>query len=335
MKATMKDVARRAGVSVSTVSHVINQTRFVNGDTTERVQKAIKDLHYQPNDLARSLRVRSTKTIGMVVADLNNDHFLEIIRACENNANRYGYNTILCNTQEDPKKEKMYLQLLLQKQIDGIILAPTCQNRSFIRNILDTNLPLVFIDRYMKDMETCYVGVDSYSSSRDATKRILDLGYRRIDMPYALRSLWPVDDRIRGFQDALREYGIPEENSALIEFEDYEDKTQTVERFETFYKDRPLPELLFVAGNKLTLAAVHFLHKRGVDIPEETAVAGFGSFKWNEDFTPHLSMVETPVFEMGLQAVDLLMERIEMGVQENKTVLLPTKFACYLPEKKN
>ena len=170
---TMKDVAERAGVSATTVSHVINKTRFVSEEVRARVLQAMEELNYQPNAIARSLRQKATHTIGLIISDISNPFFTSLVRGVEDVANKKGYNLILCNTDEKPEKEQMYLHILRQKQVDGIIMAPTGGNYEYINDLVKKRFPIVFIDRYLDGIEAPAVLVNNEEGAYQATRNQL------------------------------------------------------------------------------------------------------------------------------------------------------------------
>lgn len=322
---TIIDVAKKANVSISTVSHVLNKTRFVSKDKCIRVLDAVKSLNYRPNELARSLRNKSTKTIGIIVADLNNAHFTEIVKSCESAAYALGYNTILCNTDEDYTKEKMYLKVLLQKQIDGIIISPTCKNINLITQLVNSDLPVVFIDRYIKGINANYVGVDNFQASYQAVSHLISLGHKKIDILYSLKSMAVTQDRIDGYQQALSDNGISFSTDSFVEINGITDKAEAYEVLSEHYKNRDFPDAFFAAGNILSLFLLNFFNRKSIICPNEIGLIGIGDYAWAEDFRPELSMVELPVNQIGKSAISVLMSLIRKKHTAPKRIILETK----------
>lgn len=320
---TMKKVAEAAGVSISTVSHVINKSRNVNEETLRKVQSAIDKLDYQPNSLAASLRKRSTKTIGVFIADLNNDSFMDLLRLIEDNVYRYGYNTILCHTYESPEKERFYLELMVQKQIDGLILIPTCQNSEFIHRLWKKKLPMVFVDRYIPGIDAPYVGMSNYRACCLATEHLLNKGAKTIHMLYSLPSLTAIVERKDGFRETMRSHDIDIDDSAYVEFRDVHDDSEVSQVLHERYHDSPLPDAFIAASNKLALDLVHYLKGRGPECLKRTRVLGFGMYNWARDFTPSLDIVKSPNKDMAWIAVERLMDQMmnRPSAGEKRTIL--------------
>ncbi|MEE9306884.1 MAG: LacI family DNA-binding transcriptional regulator, partial [Spirochaetia bacterium] len=175
-KVTIKDVANRAGFSISTVSHVINETRFVEKSTKEKIQKAIEELNYRPNILARSLKGKGSKTIGVIISDLRQGFFAEVIKAIESRANQREFNVMLCDSEDDAEKEELDVDILLRKGIDGLIFAPVDTGQLF-EELWLSELPCVQIDRKLQSAEADFVGIDNVRSAEQATLRLFDNGY--------------------------------------------------------------------------------------------------------------------------------------------------------------
>ncbi|MGI6162204.1 MAG: LacI family DNA-binding transcriptional regulator [Christensenellales bacterium] len=324
-RVTIKDVAQLAGVSATTVSHVINNTRFVNEETRLLVERAIKELNYQPNQLARSLRLKSTKTIGILVSDINLSHFTNIVRACEDYAYNHGYNTILCNTDEDPKKEKLCVNILLQKQVDGIIISPTCKNKTLIKSLLASGTPIVLIDRYIKGLDANYVGYDNYQASYDAVSHMIEMGYKKISILYSMGYLTVVQDRINGYRKAMQDHNLAFDLHSEIEIPvnfDHEIFNQTIDVH--FKKQRP--DGIFSAEQKLALYTMRYLRSNNLSSPKDVGLVNFGDYSWFDDFSPSISAISIPVYSLGEAAVSILLSMINKNHTKSKQISLPTQF---------
>lgn len=177
---TITDVARKAGVSTSTVSHVINETRYVSDQVKQRVHAAMKDLNYQPNVIARSLRTRETQTVGVVVSDITNPFFTNIVRAIEDEVLKQGYNIILCDTDEKPEREQVYLRLLMGRRVDGLIVAPSSGNADLLQLAIESGYPTVLLDRSIPGLDADVVLSDNEGGAFDAVSYLVGIGHRRI-----------------------------------------------------------------------------------------------------------------------------------------------------------
>lgn len=204
----IRDIAERAGVSVTTVSHVLNKSRPVHPDTAARVLKAVEELHYKPNMLARSLRRRQTNTIGLLVSDIENPYFAEIASAVETIAYERGYSLILCNTAENIEKEMCYVEVLFGKQVDGLILAPAPGDHTYLAHYLARGERVVVINRYVPDIAAPAVLGDDEQSFFALTSRFLADGHRFLGAILGLESVRTTTDRLRGMERALNAYGL-------------------------------------------------------------------------------------------------------------------------------
>lgn len=322
---TMKDVANEAGVSTATVSHVINNTRFVDAGTRKQVEDAMQKLSYVPNALARSLRRKSTHTIGIVVADINNSFFTDLVRACEDEAYKNGYNAILCNSDERPEKEKMYLNILQQKQIDGIILSPTGGNKELIRSIEKSNIPIVFVDRYIKDMDIDFVGTNNYQIGYDCVQHLHSLGHKKIAIMYTSGNLTSVIDRIEGYKQAHKDLGMEIDEDLYISINEFGEPADIRTEMINYFENNSLPDSMIVINNLLTIELVSVLRKMNYRCPNDLAIVGVGDFSWAGSFEPYLTMTYMPVHDMGHKAVNILVSKIRKKNKEVERIEYPTR----------
>ncbi len=203
----LKDIAERAGVSTTTVSHVLNSSRYVHPATVERVLKAVKDLNYRPNMLARSLRQRQTHTIGLLVSDIENPYFAEMARSIETTAYERGYNVILCNTDESLAKEVLYVDVLFAKQVDGLILAPAPGDHSFLQAYLKDGAQVVFVNRYIPGIPAPAVISDNEDGMYTLVSHLLADGHRRLGVIVGLEAVTTTQSRLAGLRRALEDHG--------------------------------------------------------------------------------------------------------------------------------
>lgn len=309
MKATMKDVAREAGVSTATVSHVINKTRFVEKETKNKVLKVLKKLSYYPNAAAQSLRSKKTKVIGLIVPDISNFFFTAVIRGVENSLKKYGYNLILADSNENLKIEKEQIRVFNAKLIDGLIVAPASGDHTFLKKLLNGNSPVVFIDR--KPQGCCpgdCVLVDNAEGAYKAVSMLIKKGHSRIGVISGVPGLTTSEERIMGCKKALVDYGIKVDQD-LIKIGDG--------RYDSGYK--LMKELLlnsnitalFVVNNLMTIGAIQFLKEKQIKVPDELAIIGFDDYKWASITNPPLSVVKQPSRKIGEKASEILIRRIK------------------------
>ncbi|MFP4698181.1 MAG: LacI family DNA-binding transcriptional regulator [Eubacteriales bacterium] len=318
---TMKDVAIEAGVSTSTVSHVINNTRFVEQRTKERVEEAMGKLSYVPNTLARSLRKKSTRTIGIIISDISNSFFTDIVRACEDKANMEGYNTILCNSEEDPEKEKMYLNVLQQKQVDGIIISPTGGNKNLISKIKKF-IPIVFVDRYLNGIDNDYVGIDNYQAGYKAVRHLHNCGHKKIAVLYNFAHLSCVQERIEGYKQAVTDFNLEKDKDLFLPVNDVANCDDTRNKIISYLNNKHMPECIFVLNNTLAIELISVLRELQYKCPNDLAIMSVIDFYWAWAFQPYLSMIHTSVNDIGKKAIEILVSRIRE--EDKETVIFRT-----------
>ena len=309
MKVTMKDVAREAGVSTATVSHVINKTRFVEKETKDKVLRVMKKLDYYPNFAAQSLRSQKTKVIGLIVPDIANFFFTALIRGTENTLRKYGYNLILADSDENLEIEKEQVRVFNAKLIDGLIVAPASGDHAFLEKLLNRNSPVVFINR--KPQGYCpgdCVLVDNAEGAYKAVSALINKGHSRIGVITGVPGLTTSEERVEGYERALVDYGIKVDQN-LIKIGN--------SRYDGGYK--LMKELLlnsnitalFVVNNLMTIGAIQFLKEKHVKVPDELAIIGFDDYKWASITNPPLSVVKQPSRRIGEKASELLIRRIK------------------------
>ncbi len=305
---TIRDVAELAGVSPTTVSHVINKSRFVSPDTKARVFEAMRELSYQPNAIARSLRMKTSNTIGLIISDISNPFFTNLVRGVEDVANSRGKNLILCNTDEKTDKEEMYLRILRQKQVDGIIMAPTSGSSKFLQQLLESGFPLVFIDRLLDGIDVPTVTVNNGEASCDAVRHLTGLGHTAIGIVTGMRGISSTAERMKGYERALSESGIAVDEQLVVEgrsrVEGGYDATVRLLGL------KPRPTAIFATNNLMTIGVMRAVRDCGLRCPEDISVVGFDDFDWASAFHPFLTTVAQPVYEIGTTAVELLFKRM-------------------------
>lgn len=345
VRVRIQDVAELAGVSTATVSHVINQTRFVREETRARVLAAIETLNYQPSAIARGLATNSTQTIGLVISDIANPFFTAVARGVEDEINRHGYHTIFCNTDEAPKREDEYLRLLFARQIDGLIIAPTGVPSDRLQRMADAEIPIVLLDRKTPNLSAPLVSVDNEGGAYTATKYLIELGHRRIGMLMGLETISTQRDRCQGYRRALQEAGLPIDELLIVHADPRFSTNQIYDDFGTpptfitnnqmtpaafFALQRLLnlqdrPSAIFVANNQMTLGTLHALNQRGLHCPDDISLISFDDHDWASLFSPPLTAVRQPTYRLGQMAATLLLKLINQQEIELPTPL-PVEF---------
>lgn len=322
--ATMNDVARAANVSIATVSHVINGTRFVSVERAERVHAAMRDLGYVPDATARSLRVGRTDTVGLVIPDNSNPFFAALARYIEEAGFEAGYTTILANSNERPDREHRYVSTLVSKRVDGLILSPSRGDHStLIRLLENARLPVVVVDRDAELPNADIVLYDNAGGSYEATRYMIDLGHEQIACIAGPADASSAAERVKGFRRAMEEARLPIADNAVVDsdFHFVGGRQATARLLDTGERFTAL-----VAGNDLMAAgAMRELTDRGISVPDDVSVIGFDDAPLAEMIWPTLTTMRQPLQDMAHTAVSKLMERMNGGNGSPPTrTVLPT-----------
>ena len=307
--ATIRDVAQRAGVSVATVSHVINGTRKVAPETAARVRRAMEELDYHPNAVARSLRTRKTQAIGVVVSDITNPFFATLVRGAEDAAIEAGYSLIVCNSDETPEKEDLYVRLLWRRRMDGLLIAPVRDGASSaVQELARRQMPFVFIDRKAKGVEADAVLSDNVGGAYLATQHLIERGHKRIGIVLGIPGATTTEERLAGYRRALEEAGVPLAED-LVVWGGYRVEGGRRATAKLLSLSDP-PTAIFSTNNLMTVGVLKELFHRKVRIPKDVAVVGFDDLEWAEMANPPLTTVAQQPYEIGHQALALLLEQL-------------------------
>lgn len=308
---TISDVAKRAFVSKTTVSHVLNDTRFVSPETKRRVLDAIAELGYVPSRAARSLTTKRTGIVGMIISDASNQFFGEVLRGVEDILEPKNYGLIVCSTDEVLRREAHYLDLLLSQQVEGIIAAATSQKWQELLRVEARRTPIVFVDRSFQGMPGPYVGVDNCGGAYQATRHLIETGRRRLGIIAGFLRLSTMRERLEGFKSAMREAGaaLSEERIVTCALEVEAGRQATAQILSLSER----PDALVTNNNLLTLGALLALKEMGLRCPEDLALIGFDDHPWARVCEPSLSVVRQPSRQMGQVAAEMLCTLIDGG----------------------
>ncbi len=307
---TIVEVAKRARVSIATVSNVIRGTRRVSPVLQERVRAAIRDLDYYPNEIARSLKVKQTRMLGMVLPDITNPFFPEMIRGAEDTAFERGYFLVTANTDEQIGRERRIVSALRSYRVDGILLASAQgKDASHIRSTIDAGVSLVCLDRAASGIKTDAVLLDNVQGARECVRHLIQVGHRRIAIITGSLKLQTGRERLRGYEDALREAKIEVDRELIFEG-DFRDESG-YRLGKDLLRMRVKPSAMFVCNGVMTLGVLKAFDEMGVKCPGEIALATFDDLAIDRSFHPHLTAVVQPSYEMGARAATILMDRIE------------------------
>ena len=306
--ATIKDVAKMAGVSTTTVSHVINKTRFVAKETEEAVMQAIKNLKYSPSAVARSLKVNTTKSIGMIVTTSESPYFAEIIHAVEDHCYRQSYSLFLCNTQNDPEKIKNHLDMLAKKRVDGLLVMCseyTSHSLDILSNAAD--IPMVVMD-WGPNTDTDVIEDNSFTGGYIATKHLIDCGHKAIGLIAGELDKTTARTRYEGFVKAMNEANLPiHENWIMEGFFEPEDGYECMNKI--LVQDN-LPTAVFCCNDVMALGAISAITEKGLRVPDDISIIGYDNIHSSRFYAPPLTTIHQSKSRLGAQAVNLLFERI-------------------------
>jgi LacI family transcriptional regulator len=306
---TVRDVARAAGVSTATVSATINKTAYVSPELQARIREAIAKLGYHPDGIARSLKKRSTQTLGLLISDIANPFFTALIRGIEDAAKARGYAIILCNTDEDLERERAYLRLLRSRRVDGLIMAPTGAEDDYDRSFAEAYTPLVFIDRKISTVPADTVLVDNQEGTRKAVEHLVRLGHRRIGLIAGRPHLSTTRERVQGYRHAFQE-GAISVNPELIK-SGHRGVDGGCQAGLALLQLRQRPTAVFATSNSLGIGLMRAVVACDLRCPEDVSVACFDDFEWASVFRPRLTTVAQPTYEMGAKAAELLFGRLD------------------------
>jgi LacI family transcriptional regulator len=317
---TIRDVARLAGVSTTTVSRVINGSGAVSAPRRERVERAVADLDYVPNAVARHLRSKRTKTIALVLSDITNPFFTTIARGVQDVAGPRGYAVTFANTDESEAQERSYLETLVQRQVDGVLLVPAGNSPEPFRLLRAQKIPVVLIDRRVSVRQIDEVRCDSEAGAYALVRHLLELGHRRIAVLTGRRDISTATDRVAGYERALAWAGAPVDRD-LIRFDSFS-LAGGYRMVREILALRSRPTAILATNNFIAFGALRGLREAQVDVPGDMSLVTFDDLpeEWHDD--PFLTVLAQPAYELGRRAAELLFERLEKGAQGRRRVIV-------------
>lgn len=318
---TIKDVARVAGVTVTTVSRVLNNRGYISDATRKKVQEAMEELNYQPNEIARSLFRRKSNILGLIVPNVSHPFFAELTNNIEYYAYEAGYKVLVCNSYQDSIKEKDYVEMLKRNQVDGIIMGSHTLETS---DYLDPNLPIVALDRNFEN-NIPYITSDNYDGGRLATNLLIDKGCKKlahISGPLELNT--PANKRYQAFIDVVQKNNVPYviKQAKLDIFESYEKMAYSL------FKEHNDIDGIFASSDMIAASIIHVANKIGIEISKDLKIVGYDDINLASLIVPPLTTIKQPIKDMGQLAVRLLIDRIE-----NKEVALENILPISLVER--
>ena len=309
MKINIKDVARKAGVSTATVSRVLGDFHGVRDKTKKKVLKAVAELNYEINAVARHLRQKKTKTIGIIVENVLSKFCSAIAKSVEDTNNKFGYNTILCNADENPEKELNYLKILKSNRVDGIILTPTGKNSKYVQHLINSGTKVVLLDRLIEGVDCDAILVDNANGAYKAVKHLIDQGYRKIGIVSGILDRTTGAERLKGYLQAIEEAGIAKEDSLIKigNFKKESGRKLTKELLEQSNK----PKAIFTTNIDMSMGALLAIKEKGLTIPNDIGIVCFDDSDWALILEPSITVIRQPVYQLGSTAAELLIKKIE------------------------
>ncbi|MDO9546105.1 MAG: LacI family DNA-binding transcriptional regulator [Pelolinea sp.] len=322
---TIKEVAQQAGVSISTVSHVVNGTRFVSDDLKARVLSSMKDLDYQPNRIARSLRRKQTNSLGLIISDITNPFFAEIAWSIENISFLEKYSLFLCNTNSKYEKEVFYINQLSEWQVDGIILISPKIDTSYLKILEERNIPVVLVDNESPEGNYDVVKIDNYLGGKMAADHLIALGHKRIACisgPFMHNITY---ERVEGYKDSLREHGLIVDEKMILTGNF--DVASGLQCANNFFEMDERPTAIFACNDQMAVGVIQSAAAHNLKVPDDISLVGFDDINLSRYTVPPLTTISQPLHEIGEQALNCMIEKIKDPNKSPKTITLNLRLA--------
>ncbi len=323
-RVSLKDIAAELGISITLVSYVMNDKEKegrVGAQMAKKIRETAKRLNYQPHYIARSLRNNKTQTIGLVVADISNPFFANLARIVEDEASRFGYTVIIGSSDEDPKKMERVLNIFKSRQVDGFVIVPTEGSLEQIRQLKEDNIPFVLLDRFFDEVDANYVCLNNFQASFDATRYLLQQGLKKVGIISYHSNLNHFADRVRGYQEALRSFGI-DPKPGLMKKVRFSNLKTDIEKVVLELIQKEKVDGVYFTTNTIALESLKNLLKLGIKIPEELGIMAFDHSDAYFFFQTPVPHVHQPMGEMGKEVVQVLVDQIEGQVSKIKRICL-------------
>jgi DNA-binding LacI/PurR family transcriptional regulator len=326
----IRDVARRAEVSSATVSRVLSNKPHVREALKARVFKAVEELGYEPNRIARSLRAQRSSVIGLIISDIRNSFFNRVVRAIEDTAYQNGYAVFVCNSDENPEKEAWYVNVLRAEHVAGVIMTPTRETTTACQALLTAGIPVVAVDRSVLGVTMDSVLTDNSEAAFKLVSHLIKAGHQRIGAVFSDLGITTGRERFEGYKRALREAGLPFDETLIrtglpIDEDGYRLTKSLLELPQR-------PTALFTGSKLMTQGALHAIYDLGLSIPKDLALASFDKLDWMP-FIPRMSYAEQPAYELGQTAIQLLFKRFENPQGSKKKIILESSLTFDSPSR--
>lgn len=322
-KVSMKDIAQEVGVSTALVSYVLNNQHEgkINKDTAAKIRKVAADFNYQPNQIAKSLKSNKTNTIGLIVSDISNPFSANLARIIEDEAKKTKYTVIFGSADESYKKSQDLINFLLNRQVDGFIIAPAEGSEKQLLALKKQDIPFVLIDRYFPEMEFNSVVLDNFRAAYQAVSHLIENGYCRIGMINFKTELFHLKERVRGYRESLMDHKIAHTEDNFKTIDENEIGTEVKLVIDEFLNKEERIDALFFGSNNLALEGLAYIRRLKIKVPEELAVVCFDQDKAYDLFNCPLTYVKQPLFEMGKKSLETLLATMNGDRRETNIVL--------------
>ncbi|PAB59204.1 LacI family DNA-binding transcriptional regulator [Anaeromicrobium sediminis] len=321
MSITIKDIAKQAGVSISTVSRVINGSKPVSNEIRQKVMQIIEETGYMPNPIARSLVMKKSQLIGVVVPDISNTFINEILSGIEEIGRMYNYDILLCSTYGDQEQELRYLNLLKAKQVEGIVFMTWELDEKLIKYISNIDTPVVLINRNTDKLEIPSVSIDNFKAAYEITEYLINKGHKEIALmrrqghdAFSLRIY-------EGYKKALEDNDIPLNENIVYEGEYKIEKGY--ELTEKLIEGKNVPTAIFASNDVMAIGAINALFDNGYNVPNDVSVVGFNDIELSSIYRPKLTTIHQPIYDIGAVAIRMIIKKINEEELDCNIVELP------------
>ncbi len=318
--ATLKDIASRLGVAISTVSRAISDHPDISEATKSRIMQVVKKLDYQPNQLAINLLNQRSNSIGVIVPSISYYLYARAISGIEEEAERHGYKLIICQTNESPSRESEIIDELMKMRVAGIIVSVSSQGKDFSHfKRAIKRIPLVFFNRDC-NIRASKVMINNYEASYDLTRHLIEVGRDHIAFLAGPKTLQISNKRLKGYRDALSDYGIVPDERLICHSPI--SQMGAMKKIEGLLNTSFIIDAIISFSDQLAMGAIRAIKKRGISIPQQIAVAGFNNEPSDELLDPPLTSIEQPAFEMGKRSAELLIQQVEKPNMQYQQITL-------------
>lgn len=321
--ANIKDVARQAGVSITTVSRVINNIEPVNPDTRLTVERAMEELNYVPNQLARGMRTKRTQTIGIVIPEFTNSFYHELFQHIEEQAALVGYTVLVCSTGERRSQDIDQIRDLISRRIDGIILCTYRGDRKMLTYLEEVakDIPVIFLDNLGHDYGVHTIYTDGFSAIKDMVFHLEELGHKNIGFIRGLEQYSVANDRYAGFKLGMEKKGLAIDKDYIFEG-DYSIESGYRAARHFFHHSKGLPDAIIGASDLMAIGAMNYLLSKGINIPRDVAIGGYDDISLARLLVPPLTTTAQPIEEIAKQAMDLIIRGKDGKVKDKRNLIL-------------